>query len=397
MREAKTASIAGRKRLNEQTKAFRQLTPAAQDQTTAFNELLKEYQKEIDQLSGRAKLGETAFLALYKAIYEAPDPTPAIHGLSGVLMESSSHQLEIERLKSELRQYEEEFRELKNQDITIRRLEDQIAGYQAGIEERVVEEVARRTAEIEEAAENRVAEARSAQFAAEKRMGSALEEVQASRRAADRCQAQVLELASEAEGRLGAASTEIRMLTEDADRLRSRIGDLERELDRMHALSSGALPGSRTSGGLPHVDGGAAEGSASMASEYRALQSVAEELRHEVQRREDDARADRARYEASLREVNLQLSVERETSKRVQAELLARPAAEYVASLRRQVKLLQQIAFHGQEEDVEEVCRRVFVFPPPKKCNVCLTNMYPRRIASTTLSRSPWRPCSWIA
>lgn len=359
MREAKTVSIAGRKRLNEQTKAFRQLQLAAgADPTAAFNDLLKEYQKEIDQLSGRAKLGETAFLALYKAMYEAPDPTPAINGLSGVLMESSSHQLEIERLKSELNQYDEEFRELKNQDITIRRLEDQIAGYQAGIEERVAEEVGRRTAEIEEAAENRVLEARSAQYAAEKRMASALEEVQASRRTADRCQAQVLEVASEAEGRLGAAAAEIRMLTEDADRLRSRIGDLERELDRMHAASSsGGLGGALSSA----AHDGTADG-ASSSAEYRALQSAAEELRHELQRREDDARADRARYDASLREVNLQLSVEREASKRVHAELLSRPSAEYVASLRRQVRVLQQIAFHGQEEeDADQVSNQAFL------------------------------------
>jgi hypothetical protein len=43
------------------------------------------------------------------------------------LLNGSTHTLEIERLRGELQQYDEEFQRLKNQDITIRRLEDQLS------------------------------------------------------------------------------------------------------------------------------------------------------------------------------------------------------------------------------------------------------------------------------
>lgn len=40
--------------------------------------LLKAYQEEVDSLTTRAKLGEAAFLEVFKQLYEAPDPAPAI-------------------------------------------------------------------------------------------------------------------------------------------------------------------------------------------------------------------------------------------------------------------------------------------------------------------------------
>lgn len=43
-----------------------------------FASLLKAYQEEVDSLTTRAKLGEAAFLGIFKQLYEAPDPAPAI-------------------------------------------------------------------------------------------------------------------------------------------------------------------------------------------------------------------------------------------------------------------------------------------------------------------------------
>ena len=38
----------------------------------------KYKQEEVDRLTKRAKVGETAFLELYQKLYEAPDPAPAL-------------------------------------------------------------------------------------------------------------------------------------------------------------------------------------------------------------------------------------------------------------------------------------------------------------------------------
>ena len=55
------------------------------------------------------------------------DPVPIIETLMSSVLGGSANSLEIERLKSELKQYDDEFQHLKNQDVTIRRLEDQLS------------------------------------------------------------------------------------------------------------------------------------------------------------------------------------------------------------------------------------------------------------------------------
>ena len=102
MKELKSASMAGRKRLNEATKAFR--AKPAEEQLKMMLDVLKAYQEEIDQLSKRSKYSEAAFYGLYKAIYDAPDPATLIEDIMTHVNTSSSYQLEIERLRSELQQ-----------------------------------------------------------------------------------------------------------------------------------------------------------------------------------------------------------------------------------------------------------------------------------------------------
>lgn len=60
IRDTKSKSIAGRKHLNEVTKAFR--AKSREDQVSLVQDVLKSYQGEIDQLSRRAKSSEAAFL-----------------------------------------------------------------------------------------------------------------------------------------------------------------------------------------------------------------------------------------------------------------------------------------------------------------------------------------------
>jgi homeobox protein cut-like len=73
---AQEASVATRKRLAEKTKSFRASIPPETFKQLA--PLLKSYQEEVDALTNRAKSGESAFLDLFKALYEAPDPAPCL-------------------------------------------------------------------------------------------------------------------------------------------------------------------------------------------------------------------------------------------------------------------------------------------------------------------------------
>ena len=52
-----------------------------EEQANSIPDILKSYQDEIDQLSRRAKASEASFFALYKALYDGPDPAPIIEHL----------------------------------------------------------------------------------------------------------------------------------------------------------------------------------------------------------------------------------------------------------------------------------------------------------------------------
>ncbi len=103
LRELKTASITGRKRLNDVTKSFRSKTK--EEQLLMSTDLLTAYQEEVDQLSRRSKFAEMAFFSLYKSLSEAPDPCNAIDALINMVTSTSSHQLEIEKLRGELSEF----------------------------------------------------------------------------------------------------------------------------------------------------------------------------------------------------------------------------------------------------------------------------------------------------
>jgi homeobox protein cut-like len=206
MREMKTTSISARKKLNEMTKSFRAKTKEEQLAGNTISDLLKAYQEgfcvsvslplyflsmffllflslslsfflsfcpsflEIDSLSRRSKLSESAYVGIYKSLYDAPDPAFYLEQLLSTQSSSNSYLLEIEKLKSELSQYEEEFQTLKNQEITIRRLEEQLSQYLLNNEITIDEEIVKRTEIIRNETNQEVMEIKELNKSIERRL-----------------------------------------------------------------------------------------------------------------------------------------------------------------------------------------------------------------------------------
>eukprot|EP01041_Mallomonas_annulata_P004617 gene4617-9172_t len=344
MREFKSNSVNGRKRLNDITKAFRSKTK--DDQLIMMTEVLKAYQEEIDQLSRRSKFSESAFHYLYKAMYEAPDPVPVIDNLLIQLASASTYQLEIERLKGELTQYEQEFLQLKNQDITIRRLEDQLEEYREDFEEKLAAALDVRVNEAEDKAEQRVNEVKEHQRAVEKRLAAAVEAMRQAQASSERAQSMLFEASSQAEIRVSALMAENSLLAEGAERTQSRVSELEREVE--HLRASGQMSSATTTGGGRRSNENDIE-------ELQSLQLMVADLRQDARRKEEAVRLERQRLESTLRELSQQVAVEREGAGRLRQELLDRPTKEDLFSVRRQLGVLQRIAFNVQDEDCEEM------------------------------------------
>jgi len=80
--------ISSRKALATQTKFYKRRddVKSAQDGSplkTEVPKLLRAYQEEVDRLSERSKFAENCFLAMYRMIRQAPDPSQVRVEVSG--------------------------------------------------------------------------------------------------------------------------------------------------------------------------------------------------------------------------------------------------------------------------------------------------------------------------
>lgn len=132
-------SQASRKQLTSATRALRSsMADGSNVPKKEYINLLKAYQMEVDSLTNRAKLAETAFLSLYKDLYEVPDPveelTRAAANLRRVAeLEKANEALEKERgdlaeRNTVVSKYEKKIAELKTEiDTTRTRVSEEIA------------------------------------------------------------------------------------------------------------------------------------------------------------------------------------------------------------------------------------------------------------------------------
>uniref|UniRef100_A0A8C5EIB3 Protein CASP n=1 Tax=Gouania willdenowi TaxID=441366 RepID=A0A8C5EIB3_GOUWI len=120
-----------RKKLIDLSREFKKNT--AEDLRKQVAPLLKSFQGEIDALGKRSKEAEAAFLNVYKKIIDVPDPVPVLELAQQLQLKlQRMHDIETEntKLRETLEDYNKEFAEVKNQEVTIKNLKDKIREYE---------------------------------------------------------------------------------------------------------------------------------------------------------------------------------------------------------------------------------------------------------------------------
>ena len=128
-------SSAHRKALAKSTKEFRGLSEAERIQQ--LGSFVKSWQTEVDDLTARAQFAEKAFLELSKSIKSAPDPSPILLAAQRDIPLVANLRQKNKELNQEVKELEKEFDGLSNQDITIRKLEAQIAALNSEQEDKI--------------------------------------------------------------------------------------------------------------------------------------------------------------------------------------------------------------------------------------------------------------------
>jgi homeobox protein cut-like len=260
---------------------------------------VKSYQEEIDNLTRRCKSSETACSTLHQGLSEVPDPASLLQAamehmssqqnqiaqLLGTLdqvnnemqnMESNYEQQaslfqkeiaqlreqkseeassgglgkaereELVQLRREVAEYEVEFRSLKNQDITIRKLESKIAELQTQGEEALKQQLEKAQQDLAETEGRRAAEALEREAAMERRVQTLELELKAERAGREATQVHLLEADEGAGEREAAWEAQRRILIDDSERLRETLHEATRERDELR-LRLGALEGDSSS------------------------------------------------------------------------------------------------------------------------------------------------------
>ncbi|TRY89078.1 hypothetical protein DNTS_009802 [Danionella cerebrum] len=123
-----------RKKLIDQSREFKKNTP--EDLRKLVAPLLKSFQAEIDALSKRSKESETAFLNVYKRLIDVPNPVPALElsqQLHLKVQRMNDIDTENQKLRETLEEYNKEFADVKNQEVTIKNLREKIREYEQSV------------------------------------------------------------------------------------------------------------------------------------------------------------------------------------------------------------------------------------------------------------------------
>lgn len=116
LKQDQKLSLASRKELAQKTRDFKKMDDS--EKLEQFNQLLKLYQNQIDELAQKNKKAESYFFSFYRLFAEAPDPRPLLELSLNAVME----QTEVESLKKQVSELTGELTKKADYDILKQRM-----------------------------------------------------------------------------------------------------------------------------------------------------------------------------------------------------------------------------------------------------------------------------------
>lgn len=348
-------------------------------------------------MTRRCKSSETAFTSLAQSLGENPDPFAALSTAMGVLNEQqmqisklsrtvedlnkekavlekkNSNKKDVQKadstlgkaereelieLRREVAEYEVEFRSLKNQDITIRKLEARIVELQTGGEEEFVQRLETAREELAETEGRRTAEALEREAAMERKVQTLELQLKAEMAGRAATQAHLLE-ASEGVGEREAAwEAQRRILVDDSERLRVTLHEATTERDELR-LKVAAIEGGATqkksapsSGGMQMAD---------LLSERQAYEAEVSELAHtvnllreEISIKEDSTADERRSLQMRIGSLEEERKTLNSDISSLQTQLAEAPSQSLIDNMKRELRILKRLEYNADDPDHAE-------------------------------------------
>ena len=231
-----------KKSLIELTKEWRK--NVEDDVRTKCAPLIKAFQKEIDSLNRRSKAAESSFLHLYKNLLEIPDPVPSLKQVDSIkkqLDKTKDLEIENQKLRDTLAEYNTEFAEVKNQEVTLQKLKDKLKAYEEQGEEKLKSllEEKETILQADYAEREQVHLDSKLQLAA--KLGEAESKAKSLTKDLVNAQVEIFELKTKHEEELTARLSEIEILETDLERTNQSLLSAEKLVESFQLQSEGEL------------------------------------------------------------------------------------------------------------------------------------------------------------
>ncbi|KAJ8752747.1 hypothetical protein K2173_007057 [Erythroxylum novogranatense] len=332
-----------RRRLAESTRDFKRASP--EEKLTLFNSLLKGYQEEVDNLTKRAKFGENAFLNIYQKLYEAPDPYPALASIAEQDLKLAEFESENRKMKIELEEFRAEATHLKNQQSTIRRLEERNRQLEQQMEEKVKELVEIKQRTLAEENQKTLEVLKDREQSLQDQLRQAQESVVNMQKLHELAQSQLFEVRAQSDEERAAKQSEVNLLINEVERAQSRLLSLEREKGvlRSQLQSANEDTGNKKSDN--------ADSNKILENSLIAKEKIISDLNMELHNVETTLANEREQHMVEMKRLNAALNEKEVALEEMKKELQARPTSKLVDDLRKKVKIFQAVGYNSIEAE----------------------------------------------
>ncbi|KAF5733984.1 protein CASP isoform X1 [Tripterygium wilfordii] len=336
-----------RRKLAESTRDFKKASP--EEKLNLFNSLLKGYQEEVDNLTKRAKFGENAFLNIYQKLYEAPDPYPALASIAEQDLKLSELESENRKMKLELDEFRTEATHLKNQQATIRRLEERNRQLEQQMEEKVKEIVEMKQHSLAEENQKTLEALKEREQSLQDQLRHAKDSVSNMQKLHELAQSKLFELRAQSDEDRAAKQSEVNLLMDEVERAQTRLLTLEREkgLLRSQLQTANEDTANKKSDNV--------DSSSILENSLSAKEKIISELNMELHNIETTLSNEREQHINEMKKLNSLLKEKDVALDEMKKEIQARPTTKLVDDLRKKVKILQAVGYNSIEAEDWEV------------------------------------------
>ena len=353
--------LAAMEEMNEEVTREREGRAQVEEDSAALRKRLDEAERRAEVAERKAEEAFASASAKSSAA-DAASSAPSSGGdgaVGGGGSLNAAEREELIQLRREVAEYEVEFRSLKNQDITIRRLETKIAEMERSSEEQMQARLEEARQELAETEGRRATEALEREAAAERRVAKMELELRAERAGREATQAHLLEADEGASAREAAWEAQRQILVDDAERMRELLHDVTRERDGLRlrveatAGSSGekqAAPSSGNAASSMSVSEVVAEREA-FEAEVNELTLMSSALRDELKIKDETIAEQRQTMQSAIDKLEADRGSLLGNVAKLQAQVDKAPSEELVENMRRELRILKRLEYNDDGAD----------------------------------------------